>query len=81
MIRCAFWSTGSSRAKKEPMHSHPAGVFYVLGGATVKFSYPDGRTETKAAATGETIWRDPVTHAVENTGKTEAHTIAIDLKK
>jgi hypothetical protein len=35
--------------EKEPMHSHPAGVVYVL--------------------TGESIWRDPVTHA-----------IAIDLK-
>ena len=67
--------------EKEPMHSHPAGVVYVLSGATVKFSYPDGRTEAKAAATGETIWRDPVTHAVENTGKTEARAIAIDLKK
>ena len=66
--------------EKEPMHSHPAGVVYVLSGATLKFSYPDGRTEEKAAATGETIWRDPVTHAVENTGKTEAHAIAIDLK-
>ena len=66
--------------EKEPMHSHPGGVVYVLSGATLKFSYPDGRTEEKAAATGETIWRDPVTHAVENTGKTEAHAIAIDLK-
>src|SRR5438132_13987476 len=67
--------------EKEPMHSHPAGVVYVLSGATLTFSFPDGRTEDKAAATGETIWRNPVTHAVENTGKTEAHAIAIDLKK
>src|SRR5437660_6858662 len=66
--------------EKEPMHSHPAGVVYVLSGAKLKFSYPDGRTEEKAAATGETIWRDPTTHAVENVGDTEAHVIAIDLK-
>ncbi len=66
--------------EKEPMHSHPAGVVYVLSGGTLKFSYPDGRTEEKAGTTGETIWRDPVAHAVENTGKTEAHAIAIDLK-
>src|SRR6266487_2245156 len=31
--------------EKEPMHSHPAGVVYVLSGARVKFTYPDGRTE------------------------------------
>jgi len=41
--------------EKEPIHSHPAGVVYVLSGATLKFSYPDGRTEEKVAATGETI--------------------------
>jgi beta-alanine degradation protein BauB len=67
--------------EKEAMHSHPAGVVYVLSGAALKFSYPDGRTEERTAATGETIWREPVTHAVENSGKTEAHAIAIDLKK
>src|SRR5438445_9669535 len=66
--------------EKEPMHSHAAGVVYVLSGAKLKFSYPDGRTEEKAAASGETIWRDPTTHAVENVGNTEAHVIAIDLK-
>ena len=66
--------------EKEPMHSHRAGVVYVLSGATLKFSYADGRTEEKIAGTGETIWRELVTHAVENIGKTEAHAIAIDLK-
>src|SRR6059058_4098321 len=66
--------------EKEPMHSHPAGVVYVLGGGKVKFTYPDGRTEEKTAEAGETIWREPTTHAVENTGDTEAHTIAVDLK-
>jgi quercetin dioxygenase-like cupin family protein len=64
----------------EPMHSHSAGVVYVLSGGKLKFSYADGRTEEKSAATGETIWRDPTTHAVENIGETEAHAIAIDLK-
>jgi quercetin dioxygenase-like cupin family protein len=66
--------------EKEPMHSHPAGVVYVLSGAKLKFTYPDGRTEERAAATGETIWRDPTTHTVENVGDTEAHAIAIDVK-
>lgn len=62
------------------MHSHPAGVVYVLSGAKLKFSYSDGRTEERSAATGETIWRDPTTHAVENVGETEARAIAIDVK-
>jgi quercetin dioxygenase-like cupin family protein len=66
--------------EKEPMHSHSAGVVYVLSGAKLKCSYPDGRTEEKAAATGETIWREPTTHAVANVSDAEAHAIAIDLK-
>jgi beta-alanine degradation protein BauB len=57
--------------EKEPMHSHSAGVVYVLSGTKLKFSYSDGRTEERAAAAGETIWRDPTTHAVENIGDTE----------
>jgi hypothetical protein len=48
---------------------------------TIRFTYPDGRTEERPAAAGEAIWRDPVTHSVDNIGKTEAHAIAIDLKK
>jgi quercetin dioxygenase-like cupin family protein len=66
--------------EKELMHSHPAGVVYVLGGAKLRLSCPDGRIEERAAAAGETIWRDPTTHAVENIGDTEANAIAIDLK-
>src|SRR5213595_3048904 len=52
--------------EKEPMHSHPAVVVYVLSGGKLKFTYPDGKTEEKAAAVGETFWRSPITHAVEN---------------
>jgi quercetin dioxygenase-like cupin family protein/ketosteroid isomerase-like protein len=66
--------------EREPMHSHPAGVVYLLSGARVKFTYPDGKTEEKPAASGETIWREPTTHAVENVGAIETHAIAIDLK-
>ena len=62
------------------MHSHSAGVVYVLSGTKLKFSYSDGRTEERAAATGETIWREPTTHAVENVADTEVHAISIDLK-
>jgi quercetin dioxygenase-like cupin family protein len=67
--------------EKEPMHSHPAGVVvYVPSGAKLKFSHPGGRMEERAAATGETVWRESITHAVENISNTEAHAIAIDLK-
>ena len=41
--------------EKEPMHSHPAGVVYVLSGAKVKFTTPDGRSEERPATSGETF--------------------------
>ena len=66
--------------EKEPMHSHPAGVVYVVTGAKAKFTYPDGRTEEKTAYAGQVIWREPTTHAVENVGDTETDVIAIDFK-
>lgn len=67
--------------EKEPTHSHPAGVVYVFGDAKLKFTYPDGKAEEGVATAGEIIWRNPVTHRVENTGTTEAHALVVDLKK
>ena len=63
------------------MHSYPAGIVYMLSGAKLKVTHPDGRTEERPVATGATIWREPTKHALENVGDTEARAIAIDLKK
>src|SRR6185295_5573055 len=67
--------------EKEPMHSHTAGVLYIFGDAKMRTTYPDGRSEDNAAGAGEAHWRNPVTHALENIGTTEAHALAIDIKK
>ena len=66
--------------EKEPMHSHGNGIIYTLGGAKMKTTFPDGRTEESPLSSGEVRWRNPVTHAMENTGKTDAHAIAVELK-
>jgi hypothetical protein len=62
------------------MHSHPAGVVYELSASKLKITFPDGKTEERTSTPGETFWRVPTTHAIENIGDTEAHVIAIDLK-
>ena len=67
--------------EKEPMHSHPRGFVYALADAKLKISFPDGRTEETVMKAGEAHWRGPVTHAAENVGNTEAHAIALELKK
>lgn len=66
---------------KEPMHSHPRGFVYALTDAKIKVSLPDGKTEEIVIKAGEARWREPVTHAAENIGTTEAHAIAVELKK
>ena len=67
--------------EKEPMHEHPAGIVYMLSGAKLKVTDAEGKTEERSAATGATTWREATKHALENVGDTEAHAIAIDLKK
>ena len=67
--------------EKEPMHSHPRGIVYSLADARIKVSFPDGKTEESAIKNGEARWRDAVTHAVENIGTTEAHVVAVELKR
>jgi hypothetical protein len=67
--------------EKERMHSHPRGFVYYLADAKVRVSFPDGKTEESELKTGEAHWRDALSHAVENIGNTEAHAIALELKK
>ena len=66
--------------EKEPMHSHPPGVVYELSASKLRITFPDGKTQEATGAAGETFWRGPTTHAIENIGDAEAHAIAIDVK-
>ena len=66
--------------EKEPMHSHSAGVVYELTGGKLKVTFPDGKTQEASGISGETFWRGPTTHALENVGDTEVHAIAVDVK-
>ena len=67
--------------EKEPMHTHTTGVLYIFGDAKMKTTFPDGRTTESSGGAGEAHWRNPVTHALENIGTTDAHALAVDLKK
>jgi quercetin dioxygenase-like cupin family protein len=65
---------------KEQMHSHPAYVIYVLAGGKVRNYAVDGKTTEAELKTGEVLYRDPLTHAAENIGKTTMHLILVELK-
>ena len=66
--------------EKSPMHSHPNRLSYVLSGSTVKITSKDGKTTEVKAKAGQCVWHNAESHAVENTGKTEAHVLEIELK-
>jgi|SRR5215469_8047636 len=67
--------------EKSPMHSHPDHVVYSSTDSTVKFTSPDGRTETRTGKAGQATWHNAETHTVQNVGKKEEHALDIELKK
>jgi len=55
----------------EPMHTHPAGWYYVSQGGTLDVEFADGRRETWAPKTGESGWAEAEgPHVSRNTGDT-----------
>ena len=67
---------------KEPVHSHPAYVIYVIAGGKVRNYAADGKTVTgeNEITTGQVIFREPLTHASENIGDTTLHMILVEMK-
>ncbi len=70
----------SNPGEKEGMHSHPANVVYVIEGGTLRITTPGGKPAVVRFKTGDTIWREPVTHAAENVGTTRFHVLIVELK-
>lgn len=67
--------------EKEEPHSHPAYVIYVIAGGKTRIHAADGKTTEFQLATGDTLYRDPVTHHwAENIGTTTIHLILVELK-
>ena len=70
----------SEPGEKETMHFHPPGVVYTLSDATIRMTDRQGHAEEHHLKAGEVTWRNKTWHASENTGKTELHALAIELK-
>jgi oxalate decarboxylase/phosphoglucose isomerase-like protein (cupin superfamily) len=65
---------------KEEVHSHPAYVIYVLEGGRYRNYASDGKVTEGSFRTGDVIYRDPLTHAGENTGDKPLHLVLVELK-
>jgi len=66
--------------EREPMHSHPDYLVYVLSPATMRMTAPDGTTKVVELGTGQVSFGSPTMHAGENVGKTTLHELIIELK-
>jgi beta-alanine degradation protein BauB len=65
---------------KENPHSHPATVVYVIEGGKFRNHSKDGTVTDVELKAGEVLYRDPLTHWVENTGNTTLRLAVVELK-
>ena len=66
---------------KDPLHTHPAGWYYVTRPGKMKVYYADGRTETWAPKAGESGWLPgEAAHASENVGKEPISFVLVEVK-
>lgn len=68
------------KGAKEDFHAHPAAVTYVLAPFKIRFTFPDGTTRIREAKAGEVFYGDPLIHASENIGDTDAHGLLVEMK-
>lgn len=67
--------------ERVPKHSHPSGFAYALSDFKAKTTLTDGTSIEGEYQAGQFAETKPVTHAEENTGRTEAHLLLIEFKK
>jgi hypothetical protein len=65
----------------EPKHRHAHGLTVTLADwESQTISYPGSQMSRRHATLGEVRWTEPLIHEVRNVGKTESHTVRIELK-
>lgn len=67
---------------KEPVHSHPAHVYYALTEGKMKVTYADGKTENYDLKPGECGYSDAERpHSTENVGDKTIKFLLVELKE
>jgi quercetin dioxygenase-like cupin family protein len=65
---------------KERMHSHPASLIYVIQGGRVRNHPANGPVTETELRSGDTTYREPITHWAENVGKTTIRLVVVEFK-
>jgi hypothetical protein len=66
--------------KTEPWHRHGRRVVVYLSDFHTRSTEEGKQPHDNLRQSGLVRWSDPVTHQVENIGKTEGHVISVELK-
>ena len=67
--------------ESEPMHTHPAGWYYVTQPGTMKITAADGKSSTWEAKNGEQAWMEAEgPHRSENVGRTTLQYVLVEVK-
>ena len=65
---------------REALHSHPRTVVYVIEGGRMR-NHSENGTATEAELTsGQTLYREPLTHWAENIGTTTMRLVVVEMK-
>jgi hypothetical protein len=67
--------------QRDQMHSLPQHLTYTLTPVKLKVMAPDGNITNVEAKEGEVYWQAPVTHSIENVGKSEAKILIVEIKE
>ncbi len=78
--RVRVFETTVKPGEKEALHSHPATVVYVIEGGKLRNHAPDGTVTEAELRSGDTLYRDPLTHWAENIGATTIRLVVMELK-
>jgi quercetin dioxygenase-like cupin family protein len=65
---------------KMPLHEHGRYVSVALTDVGSRTTFPDGTTRENRRKAGETGWRDPVKHSIENLGDQRMEEIQVEIK-
>ena len=63
-----------------PMHSHPNYIVYTLRPFKARIRLANGTQRISQRKSGEAYWNPPITHSVENLGRTPIHNLIVELK-
>jgi quercetin dioxygenase-like cupin family protein len=78
-VRVYEYRIGPGRV--DPMHAHPHGLMYIIGGGRMRSTSPGGAVSDADLKAGDVIWRESLSHSLENIGTSEVHVLSVELKR